>query len=147
MAVLQQIPLQQHLHLWKVVILINHPLQVSEGAFSKFLSWYAFLPPLGHLPNIFNQQNDQLQPSFQILKVGLHQTHSSVFTHLALTDISMQCKRDLYKISHYAYQLRMLHPEISLLIKLNAFSIGLNSGVYYGRVIAWSPLVLKNSFT
>ena len=110
--------------------LINYPLQVSEGAFSKFLSWYAFLLPLGHLLNIIDQQNGPLQPSFQILKVGLHRTHSSFFTHLALTDISMQCKRDLYKVSHYTYQLRMLHQEISPLIKLNAFSIGLNSGVY-----------------
>jgi len=143
----QQILHQWDLHLWKVFILINYLLQVSEGAFSKFATWCVFLPPLEHLPSIINQHNDQLQPSFQILKVGPHQTHSSVFTHLALTDISMQCKRDLYRVSHYAYRLRMLHQEISHLIKLNAFSIGLNSGVYYGRVIAWSPLVLKNSFT
>ena len=130
-----------------VVILINHLLQVSGEAFSKVPTWYAFLPQLGHPPSIIDQQNDQLQPSFQILKVGPHQTHSSFFTHPALTDISMQCKRDLYRVSHYAYLFRMLHLEISLLIKLNALSMGLNSGVYYGRVIAWSPLVWKNSFT
>ena len=119
-----------------VVILINHLLQVFREAFSKVPTLYAFLPPLGHPPSIIYQQNDQPQPSYQILKVVLHQTHSSVFTHLALINISMQCKRDLYRVSHYAYLFRMLHLEISHLIKLNAFSMGLNSGVYYGRVIA-----------
>ena len=79
----QQILHQWDLHLWKVFILINYLLQVSEGAFSKFATWCVFLPPLEHLPSIINQQNDHfnLHSKFSNQDSIKHVLQSSLILH------------------------------------------------------------------
>ena len=48
----------------------------------------------------------------------------------------MQCVNELYKVKEISYQFMMLQFAMSHFTKLNAHSMGLNSGVLCGRVIA-----------